>query len=89
MYGISKDYRGKGYTTQAAKGLIGYLFNNNTEIEVLNAVALECNLPSIKVIQKCGFSFNSLIELDGKSYQWYTLHSSDWMNRSESNTALG
>ncbi|MHB0860299.1 GNAT family N-acetyltransferase [Paenibacillus sp. SEL3] len=28
MYGISKDYRSRGYTTQAVQGVIQYLFEN-------------------------------------------------------------
>lgn len=34
MYAISRDYRGKGYTTQAAQGLIDFLFQK-TNVDVL------------------------------------------------------
>ncbi len=77
MYAISKDHRGKGYTTQAAKGIIKYLFEN-TNVEVLNAIALIRNLPSNRVIQKCNFDFINIIELEKESYNYYKLSKSNW-----------
>ncbi|MGG4498860.1 GNAT family N-acetyltransferase [Brevibacillus reuszeri] len=77
MYGISKDHRGKGYTTQASQGMIHYLFEN-TNVEVLNAIALINNIPSNKVIQKCGFTFQSMIEIDNEKYYYYKLDKKDW-----------
>jgi len=73
MYAISKDHRGKGYTTQAAEGLVKYLFEN-TNVELLNAIALINNVPSNKVIQKCGFIFKSIIEIDNDSYNYYIVN---------------
>lgn len=75
MYAISKDHRGKGYTTQAAQGIIKYLFEN-TNVEVLNAIALICNLPSNRVIQKCDFDFINIIEIENESYNYYKLSKS-------------
>jgi RimJ/RimL family protein N-acetyltransferase len=72
MFAISKDHRGKGYTTQAAHGLIKYLFEN-TNVEVLNAIALLRNVPSNRVIQKCGFNFQNIIEVDNEKYNYYRL----------------
>lgn len=80
MYAISKDYRGKGYTTQAALGLIRYLFEN-TEVEMLNALALIENLPSNKVILKSGFKQIDDIIIDEEQYHLYKLHKSDWVSR--------
>lgn len=74
MYAISKDHRGKGYTTQAAQGLIGYLFES-TNARVLNAVALLNNVASNKVIQKCGFNLQGIIEIDDEKYNYYKLSS--------------
>lgn len=54
MYGISKHFRNRGYTTQALKGMTEYLFEH-TNVEVLNAIALTTNPASNKVIQKCNF----------------------------------
>lgn len=77
MFAISKDHRGKGYTTQAAKGLTKYLFEN-TNVEMLNAIALLRNEPSNRVIQKCGFNYQGIIELDDESYNFYKLDKSEW-----------
>lgn len=76
-YAISKDHRGKGYTTQAAQGMINYLFEN-TNVEVLSAIALLQNIPSNRLIQKCGFNFQSIIEIDNEIYNYYKLDKKDW-----------
>lgn len=80
MYAISKDHRSQGYTTQAAQGLIKYLFEN-THVEELCALALVHNVPSNKVIQKCGFFWSNILEMDGMPYNSYTIHKNTWMDR--------
>ena len=80
FYCISKDYTCKGDATQAAKGLIKYLFES-TNCEVLNATALTYNTPSNKVIEKCGFRVMGTIEIDGESYYYYKLKRSEWKIR--------
>lgn len=80
MYAISKNHRSKGYTTQAANGLINYLFDN-TNLEELNAIALIRNLPSIKVIKKSGFDFLNIIEINNEKYNYYKLSKSKWENK--------
>lgn len=76
-YAISKYYRCKGYTTQAAQGLIKYLFEN-TNSDVLNAIALTDNIPSNTVIQKCDFRLVSTLEIEGKEFYYYKLNKSEW-----------
>ncbi|WIM38858.1 GNAT family N-acetyltransferase [Paenibacillus sp. PK4536] len=76
VYAISKDYRGKGYTTQAAKGIINYLFEN-TNVEILSSIALLNNISSNKVIEKSGFIFQNIIKIDDKEYNYYQLHKKD------------
>ncbi|WP_028552772.1 GNAT family N-acetyltransferase [Paenibacillus sp. UNC451MF] len=76
MYAVSKDHRNKGYSTQAAQGLIRYLFEN-TDIEVLNAIALVENIPSNSVIQKCGFLYKDQIEINNEQYHYYILNKID------------
>ncbi|EJV94052.1 Acetyltransferase [Bacillus toyonensis] len=58
MYAISSEYQNNGYATKATKGLIDYLFKK-TNVNVLNAIALIKNVPSNKVIEKCGFTYMS------------------------------
>ncbi|MES9706717.1 GNAT family N-acetyltransferase, partial [Bacillus toyonensis] len=55
MYAISSEYQNNGYATKATKGLIDYLFKK-TNVNDLNAIALIKNVPSNKVIEKCGFT---------------------------------
>ncbi|URM34648.1 GNAT family N-acetyltransferase [Cytobacillus firmus] len=76
-YAISKHYRDKGFSTLAAKGLVGFLFEN-TALETMNAVALISNTSSIKVLQKCGFKRAGEIEIDGESFFHYTIRKKDW-----------
>lgn len=71
-YGISKEHTNKGYTTQAAKGLIMYLFEN-TNVDELITIAQIRNVPSNRVIQKCGFEFQNNIEIENRKYNYYKL----------------
>lgn len=80
MYAISKDHRGKGYTTQAAQGMIMYLFAN-TDLPLLNAIALTGNIASHKVIQKCGFTLHDTIWINNEEYSHYVLHRESWADQ--------
>jgi RimJ/RimL family protein N-acetyltransferase len=80
IYAISKDYRGKGYTTQAAQGMITYLFQN-ANVDVLNAIALVRNIPSNRVIEKCGFVFYGRIDIENEEYNYYKLTKSEWEDK--------
>ena len=79
-YAISTEYRNRGYTTTAVKGLLNYLFEN-TDVEQLNTVVLPRNLSSIKVIQKSGFRLNGEIEIEGQVHSHYILTKEDWNRR--------
>ncbi|WP_339308187.1 GNAT family N-acetyltransferase [Paenibacillus sp. FSL L8-0435] len=72
MYGISKHYRNRGYTTQAVNAMTEYLFEH-TNVEVLNAIALTTNQASNKVIQKCDFERGSSIVIENGKYNHYHL----------------
>lgn len=77
IYAISKDHRGKGYTTQATKGLISFLFEN-TNITMLSSIALLDNVSSNKVIKKSGFIFQNIIQIELEKYNYYTLYKKNW-----------
>lgn len=79
-YAVSKDYTCNGYATQAAQGLIEYLFKN-TNTDVLNAIALTYNASSNKVIQKCGFELLGTMEIEGKDFYYYKLNKSEWEHK--------
>ncbi|QWG45255.1 N-acetyltransferase [Bacillus mycoides] len=78
MYAISSEYQNNGYATKATKGLIDYLFKN-TNVDVLNAVALINNVPSNKVIEKCGFTYLSQQTIENQLYNHYLLSKSEWI----------
>ncbi|WP_245805844.1 GNAT family N-acetyltransferase [Bacillus alkalicellulosilyticus] len=71
-FAISKHYRNKGYTTQAVKGLMKYLFEK-TNVEQLNAVVLPQNIASNKVIVKCGFHHSRDVEIDNQEFYHYKI----------------
>lgn len=75
-YGISEHAQNRGYTTQAAKGLIGYLFNH-TKIKYLIAIAQIRNIASNKVIQKCGFTLQHDLTIAEKDYHYYMLQKNE------------
>ncbi|MEA3318543.1 MAG: GNAT family N-acetyltransferase [Bacillota bacterium] len=76
MYAISSDHQGNGYATKASLGLINYLFSN-TNLEILNAVALMNNVSSNKVIEKCGFSLQGKLTIENELYNYYVLRKSE------------
>ncbi len=70
MFAISKEYRNKGYATQAVQGLVSYLFEN-ADVNDFAAIALVENIPSNRVIVKSGIQFHSTIDIDNESYHYY------------------
>jgi [ribosomal protein S5]-alanine N-acetyltransferase len=66
-YAISKDYRNRGYTTKAVKAFINYLFEE-TNVELLNAVALIRNVRSNRVIEKSGFTLVGEVSIDNQTH---------------------
>jgi RimJ/RimL family protein N-acetyltransferase len=77
MYAIANKYQNNGYATQAALGVTNYLFQNS-DVSELNAIALVHNIPSNKVIQKSGFEYVAIIEIDGQTYHHYKLRKEIW-----------
>ncbi|EPF11594.1 TPA: GNAT family N-acetyltransferase [Bacillus cereus] len=78
MYAISNEHQNHGYATKATKGLIDYLFKE-TNLIILNAIALINNAPSNKVIKKCGFTYLSEQKIENQLYNHYVLSKSEWI----------
>ncbi|OJE36069.1 acetyltransferase [Bacillus tropicus] len=78
MYAVSSEYHNKGYATKATKSLINYLFKN-TNVDVLNAIALINNGASNKVIEKCGFIYKGQQKIENQIYNHYILRKSEWL----------
>lgn len=53
-YAISKDYRNRGYTTEAVGGMMKYIFNSSTLDEIV-AIVKPFNIASRRVVEKVGF----------------------------------
>ncbi|AIW84928.1 acetyltransferase, GNAT family [Bacillus mycoides] len=51
----------------------------NTNVDVLNAIALINNVPSNKVIEKCGFTYLSQQTIENQLYNHYLLSKSEWI----------
>ncbi|MFQ6335117.1 MULTISPECIES: GNAT family N-acetyltransferase [Bacillus] len=78
MYAISNEHQNHGYATKATKGLIEFLFKE-TNLNVLNAIALINNVASNKVIEKCGFIYKSQQRIEDQIYNHYILRKSEWI----------
>lgn len=66
-YALSEDYWGKGYMTEALKCAIKYAFDE-MNIELLTAFHIPHNIRSKRVIEKCGFQYETTIE---QGYKYY------------------
>ncbi|PEC83715.1 GNAT family N-acetyltransferase [Bacillus cereus] len=81
MYAVSSEHHNNGYATKATKGLIDYLFEN-TNVDVLNAIAVINNAPSNKVIEKCGFTYLSQQTIENQIFNHYVLSKCEWIKNS-------
>jgi len=70
-YGIGSKYWNKGYTSEAVKSFIPYLFNEYPLINEIVASFFSDNLASKRVMEKCGMIYdhtsNNELEYLGKS----------------------
>lgn len=60
-YGLGSAYWGKGYMTEAVKGVIGYYFRE-TECQTVYASFFPENTASKRVMEKCGMTFSHVHE---------------------------
>lgn len=60
-YSISSKYWNKGYTTEAVKEIISYLFNE-CNFNVVEAIIPKNNTGSIKVAKKCGMTLEATLK---------------------------
>ncbi|KIL53152.1 GNAT family N-acetyltransferase [Jeotgalibacillus campisalis] len=82
VYALSERFQGKGYATKAVQGLINYLFNE-TNTEILNAIALPRNVSSSNVIKRCGFTFEGVQTIDDEPHHHYLLKKTEWRKMHE------
>lgn len=76
LFGVSDEYQGKGYATEAAQALIEWVFEN-TNLAGLSAIVKPDNCASKRVIEKLGFTFGDTrrVEYDGDLclFDYFTL----------------
>ena len=70
-YGLSPDYQGKGYATEAAEALTAYAFSSG-KVRVVRAHTLPESNASGRVLTKCGFRrIGEVIDPeDGLVWRW-------------------
>lgn len=70
-YCIGADFQNRGYATEAAKAVIRFGFEK-AEFHKIQICHRSNNLPSKRVIEKCGFTFEGALRdyfyIDGKYY---------------------
>lgn len=80
---LDKNHHGKGYATEAAKGIINYLFKDLKKHRIVTSIDPD-NADSIRLVERLGFTkeahFRESLFIDGK---WvddivYALLESDW-----------
>lgn len=86
-YFILQEHTGKGYTTEAARALVNFAFQQ-LEVERLELQCQADNLASQKVAGRCGFTFEGRLrqhhrKKDGRLVDvlWYGLLRSEWHNQ--------
>jgi len=55
-------------------------FMESYNVEVIRAIALEHNVPSNRVVQKCGFQAENGIVIQDEKYNVFRLSKNDWEN---------
>ena len=84
-YWLGQPYWNKGYATEAAHALIDMAFRTR-EIAHIDARCRVTNIPSRRVIQKCGFQFQGSgmagnLAMGGMvPVEWYRLDRKTWMS---------
>jgi ribosomal-protein-alanine N-acetyltransferase len=70
-YGVTPDYQGKGYATEAAQALTAYAFSSG-KVRVIRAHTRPEPNASTRVLAKCGFRrIGEVIDLvDGLVWRW-------------------
>ena len=66
-YGINAGYENKGYTTEAVKALTEWA---SRQSNVKQIEAEECNIASIRVLEKSNFVPNGVIGQEGPRFVW-------------------
>ncbi len=84
-YVLSEDYRGNGYMTESVQKVIQYAFEELNS-DLLSAFCIPDNIKSKKVLERCGFEYETTISqgykrFDGQTFDsvCYCILKSDYM----------
>ena len=84
-YWLGERYWNQGYVTEAAHALIDMVFRTR-DVEQIDARCRVMNIPSRRVIQKCGFQFQATGMVQSLSVggmvpvEWYRLDRKTWVS---------
>ncbi|SOC37479.1 RimJ/RimL family protein N-acetyltransferase [Rhizobium subbaraonis] len=84
-YWLGEPYWNQGYATEAAQGLTDMVFRTR-DVDQIDARCRVMNIPSRRVIQKCGFQFQATgmvqsLAVGGMvSVEWYRLDRRTWVS---------
>lgn len=74
-YTLDKEHNGKGYGSEVVKGMVDYGFNI-LNLHRIEAGVMPSNVPSQRVLEKCGFTREGLarknVNINGKWEDHYT-----------------
>jgi ribosomal-protein-alanine N-acetyltransferase len=82
FYNLLPDARGKGYATEAAKAVVGWVFANYRIPYIIGTASVD-NVPSQRVLERCGFEFVNeqtlLVHILNQSYRfrYYRLYAQE------------
>lgn len=76
-YILGKDYRGQGYAVQAARAALHFGFHSAGLKSIIGLVHPE-NIPSIRVLEKCGLRFIDLKIYFGMEMRRYRLQKQEF-----------
>jgi ribosomal-protein-alanine N-acetyltransferase len=77
-YRLKKKFWGKGIATETALVSLEYGFEY-LELEEICATAHVDNIGSNRVLQKVGFNFIEVIQIENEPCNWYSLKKADWL----------
>jgi len=73
-YAISKDYRNRGYTTEAVRAVVAYIFDHSAMDRIV-AIVKPINAQSRRVAEKAGLRYKQTLKLsDGSDYDYLEMH---------------
>jgi RimJ/RimL family protein N-acetyltransferase len=85
-YWLGEPHWNQGYGTEAAHALIDMAFRTRSHIDHIDARCRVTNIPSKRVIQKCGFQFQGAgmvecLAMGGMvAVEWFRLDRKTWMS---------